>query len=718
MGLFGSLFTGVSALFSQSQATAIVSNNIANVNTIGFKRSEASFNSLVTTESRLSRYSPGTVSVSREQRVDQQGSIQQTASATDAAISGNGFFPVKRSTDFGQEFLYTRAGQFSEDAQGLLRNAAGFVLYAWPIDSNGDLPANQGDLTSLVAADVAFLGGLTRPTNTAEIALNLDADETKIDPYAQGTSQTLPVDNIAAHFSRGLTVFDTLGSSQTVTMEFRHIVGPMAHAVSDASVTLESSDIIAGNGGITGTGELDGIDDNDVLTITLTDSTGATTDIDLEFVDDESTATTSGIAGVVKVVTVQDMLDAINASGVAEARLTSGGQVLIQALDPTDSLTLTDTTGTPASASDAFNFIQANDTVSTTGATLSTSDTIPGGGGASGVLAGINNNDIMTITIGSTAVEVEFVDTVGGGVSGTATEVVTVQDLLDAISNSGVGTATLNADGEIRINTDDPDATVSFVNDGGNTGDPVTAFGFTTSTYTFQPDYNIDDDTDTAGTGYSQDDFPDFATTSTPNTQGWWEMTLLHPDGSILTQGLLNFNGDGSLNASANADGDTIISLTNVDWGNGSDLQDFDIDVERFSQFSGNYDVISSDQDGAELGLRTGVELTRDGTIVARFSNGASADLYKIPLVTFANQNGLTEVSGTAYTETEESGEENLREAGAGGAGFVEASTLEASNVDLADEFAKLIVSQRAFGASTRVINTVDQMTEDLLRLR
>ena len=86
--------------------------------------------------------------------------------------------------------------------------------------------------------------------------------------------------------------------------------------------------------------------------------------------------------------------------------------------------------------------------------------------------------------------------------------------------------------------------------------------------------------------------------------------------------------------------------------------------------------------------------------------------------MTFANPNGLNEVSGTAYTKSEESGEENLREAGQGGAGFVEPSTLEASNVDLADEFAKLIVAQRAFGAGTRVINTVDQMTEDLLRLR
>ena len=128
--------------------------------------------------------------------------------------------------------------------------------------------------------------------------------------------------------------------------------------------------------------------------------------------------------------------------------------------------------------------------------------------------------------------------------------------------------------------------------------------------------------------------------------------------------------------------------------------------------------MIFSDQNGAELGLRTGVEIDRDGIVSARFSNGATAELYKIPLVTFANANGLTEVSGTAYSESQASGEENLREAGRGGAGFVEPSTLEASNVDLADEFARLIISQRAFGAGTRVINTVDQMTEDLLRLR
>ena len=170
MSLFGSLYTGVSGLSAQSQSTAMISNNIANVNTVGFKRSEAAFYSLVTTEGRSSRYSPGTVSVNRIQRVTAQGPIQQSASTTDTSISGNGFYAVKRDSDSSglSPYLYTRNGQFSEDAQGFLTNTAGFYLYGWPLDQNGALPSNQCDLTSLVPVDVAFLGGLTLPTTSAD----------------------------------------------------------------------------------------------------------------------------------------------------------------------------------------------------------------------------------------------------------------------------------------------------------------------------------------------------------------------------------------------------------------------------------------------------------------------------------------------------------------------------------------------------------------------
>ena len=84
----------------------MIANNIANVNTVGFKRSEASFFSLVTSEGRSTIYSPGTVQVNRVQRVDLQGPIQQTSSSTDAAISGNGFFTYFLSlfNDFVYDF--------------------------------------------------------------------------------------------------------------------------------------------------------------------------------------------------------------------------------------------------------------------------------------------------------------------------------------------------------------------------------------------------------------------------------------------------------------------------------------------------------------------------------------------------------------------------------------------------------------------------------------
>lgn len=593
MGLFGSLFTGVSALFAQSQNTAIISNNIANINTTGFKRSEAAFNSLVTSQSRQSRYSPGTVSVNRIQRVNQQGAIQQSAAPTDASISGNGFFPVKRSTDFGQEFLYTRAGQFSEDATGLLTNASGFVLYAWPIDTNGNLPANQGDLTSLLPADVAFLGGLTRPTTAAQLAINLDAGQERNSwtdlgagpsPAPQGVSASG-----AAHFSRGLTVYDTLGSPQTLTLEFHHILAPTAVAQSNTSIVLTRD---------TDLGILPGVTEGEAFSINVTGSGGPFT---YEY-DTNAAIVNVGATGF---QSLGDLIDAINTdlAGFAEARVTSTGDFLIESIDRASTMTLTNVLG----------------------------------------------SDIIT---GATSLAM----TQGSGAVVVSAAAITAPNLPP-----------------------------------GNT-DTVLSNG--------------------------EEIFPAFENLTNANTQGWWQLVIKHPDGSEITRGLLNFSGDGTLNAAADSNGEIDIQIPDVNWGNGSSVQTLGIDVERFSQFSGNFDVIFSDQNGAELGLRTGVEITRDGRIVARFSNGASADLYQIPLVTFANSNGLTEVSGTAYSKSEESGEENLREAGQGGAGFIEPSTLESSNVDLADEFAKLIVSQRAFGAGTKVITTVDQMTEDLLRLR
>lgn len=597
MSLFGSLFTGVSALSAQSQSTAMISNNIANVNTTGFKRSEAAFYSLVTTEGRSSRYSPGTVAVNRIQRVDQQGPIQQTSSSTDAAISGNGFFAIKRSTaeDASQEFLYTRNGSFSEDAEGFLKNTAGFYLYGWPLDVDGNIPAASGDLSSLQPVDVAFLGGLTRSTTSGELAINLDAEETSLNngtlvggaQVGSGSFTGFPISQSQpADFTRALRVYDTLGEAEDLTFQLRKVIGPMANGVSNVTAALERTTNLTSVGSIAA---------GNTFTVAVTGTAAQTYII----------GAAAGV-GQVRVDTVGDLIDQLNqvygSGNELDASISPSGQLVIQAKTMTDNITLTDTAGTALFTSLGF--------PSTSPATYTP----------------------------------------------------------------------FSVDGTSASSTTNP-------------------YGFGT-------------------TQGNQSNFPDLSDAATPNTRGWWELTVLYPSGGVVTKGLLNFNANGSINAAEDADGNIDLELQDLTWGNGSEPQDINIDISRFSQFAGNYNVISSDQNGAELGLRTGISVDRDGYVIARFSNGASANLYKLPLVTFSNPNGLQEVSGTAYSETDLSGEENIREAGQGGAGFLESSTIESSNVDLADEFAKLIVAQRAYSAGTKIINTVDQMTEELLNLR
>lgn len=143
---------------------------------------------------------------------------------------------------------------------------------------------------------------------------------------------------------------------------------------------------------------------------------------------------------------------------------------------------------------------------------------------------------------------------------------------------------------------------------------------------------------------YSSEEFPAFQNLPGDplyNSRGWWQVTILDPNNNQLSRGLINFNGDGTVNALPDGSGNIDIELSNINWGNGSEAQSINIDIERFSQFDSDYTVLFSDQNGAELGLRTGIDIDRDGFVIARFSNGATSQLYKLPLVTFANPNGL-----------------------------------------------------------------------------
>ena len=594
MSLFGSLYTGVSGLSAQSQSTAMIANNIANVNTVGFKRSEAAFFSLVTTEGRSSRYSPGTVSVDRIQRVTSQGPIQQSSSSTDTSISGNGFYPIKRDTDTSglSQWLYTRNGQFSENAQGFLTNTAGFYLYGWPLDQDGNLPANQGDLASLVPVDVAFLGGLTRPTTTAEIALTLDQQETDVrssNPLV--TSHLETALTAGADFTRSITMYDSLGASQTVTFEYTKVYGPQGTAASNISNTTASTNLMNDLGIAPQSQFTIAIDGGAVL---------RTYDVGVA----------AGVPGDVVVSTLGELINDINTN-----------------------------------------------------------------------VAGV------TATIGNDGELIIMRDEFEGGAAQSVD-----------LANVGAGTA-LSGLGIPAGSYQSNDLTGGQYDNGGPLDSPPYSAGDPISGRSFPAPQYLPGD-------------------SLYNPRGWWQVRVIDPQNNTMTTGLINMTSNGTLNALPDTEGNRDIELGAIDWGNGSAIQAIDVDISRHSMFAGNYTVLFADQNGAELGLRVGVDIDREGFVIARFSNGATSKLYKMPLITFSNPNGLQEVSGTAYSETEESGEENLREAGSGGAGFIEPATLEMSNVDLADEFSKLIISQRAYSTNTKIITTVDQMTEELLRLR
>ncbi|GEO42451.1 flagellar hook protein FlgE [Skermanella aerolata] len=435
MSLFGSLFTGVSALSAQSQSMGMISNNIANVNTTGYKRNEASFSSLVTQAGRSTIYSPGGVRAATEQTVNQQGTPQQTASTTDVAISGSGFFVVQQRPNggSGEETLYTRAGSFSEDENGYLRNSNGFYLMGWEIGDDGELVDATADVASLTPVSVGFESGRTKQTTQADVVLNLDA--------RQVTTAAGP------HFSRSMTVYDSLGAAQQIQMDF-------TNTATANTWTLNLSD--PAGGAIT--------------------TPAATTDLSLVFGSDGK---------------------------------------------------------------------------------------------------------------------------------------------IDKVATQAANTAVMEFN---------------------PVGDPT---------------------------------------------------------------------------------GNLELSLTGINWANNSDdTQAITIDISGLTQSASDYSVGTINQDGAELGLRTGIAIDTDGNVVASFSNGLTQNLARIPIATFTNPNGLQERSGNVYIQTTDSGAYNLRDAGTAGAGNIATSSLEASNVDLADEFSRMIITQRAYSAGTKIISTTDQMLTELLGLR
>jgi len=107
-----------------------------------------------------------------------------------------------------------------------------------------------------------------------------------------------------------------------------------------------------------------------------------------------------------------------------------------------------------------------------------------------------------------------------------------------------------------------------------------------------------------------------------------------------------------------------------------------------------------------------------DGVITGQYSNGQVIPLYKVALAKFQNNNGLSKEGGNLYSQTRLSGDPITNSPGTNGLGSISANSLEQSNVDIADEFVKMITTQRGYQANSKIITTTDSMLADVIAMK
>ena len=200
MSINSAMLAGVSGLVSNSSALAAISDNIANANTIGYKRSQANFQTLVPNRGATTSYTAGGVTAVTRQYVTQQGLPQRTTSSTDLAIAGNGFFVTTEKAENVQATdtrSFTRAGSFHLDELGYLKNDANLSLQGWLVDNNGNIATDPSDMSRLQSINVASVGGTAQKTTRIGINANLQASQT-LSPTSTPLTKNGVVDSAAA----------------------------------------------------------------------------------------------------------------------------------------------------------------------------------------------------------------------------------------------------------------------------------------------------------------------------------------------------------------------------------------------------------------------------------------------------------------------------------------------------------------------------------------
>ena len=751
MSIFGAMQSGISALASQSSSMGAISDNIANVNTIGYKNNSVAFSTLVTKQTSSSLYSPGGVQSGPKQSVSAQGLLSATSNSTDVAISGSGFFVVNQAANPGEGDLwaYTRAGSFSVDQNGFLKNTGGYYAQAWSLlpwdgnanatvvdvngikymkayyDSEGNtvyINDNIIDGTNLRPVNLSNIGGTATPTHQISLGANLPSSDPIYDPT-----------NAAAGGKRKVSalIYDSLGNASNMSLEYTKTSSngwSMGASVPSgaASVTLyggretgtdTNQDVYYAAGQL----EFTKIPENG-SSIAITDAGTNTT---YNFIFTNGTATIPPDAGNNKYIAVDIATGIITTSDFTKAfetaiknnmpsanRFTADGSSIQIVQSVAGSALTIDASKTLACVQSATN--PAQDT---------------------GIPTGVFTIQAIDNDIKNTA-RIDFTST-------------TAADYLNK-------TITLDGKTYHFVNTDTPDTpddgnyyvNISDAISGGNVdvAKMMNIFGGKLNTTATEPSRfvvsgssleilpsstggDISIDTTNLGTAIS-------GVVRDKDTNAW--KSIQNTTATLANQFVVNGTEveQGSIVPAVrfNADGTPkyfYVDEMSIEWSNGAQNMDGDPDNgtritldmgnvgtnDGLTNLSGDFLTNYINQDGAKFGSYTGVSISEDGVVTALFDNGETRPIAILPLATFANAEGMDALTGNTWIETDASGQAMLRQAGTNGAGEITAYSLESSNVDLATEFSNMIVTQRAYSAATKIITTADEMLDELTRM-
>jgi len=677
------LYSGVSGLRTHQTRMDVIGNNIANVNTTGFKAKQMNFSDMLyqTTQAATGANSAngtggtnprqiglGVKAAAINTTITQEGANQSTGNPFDLKLTGEAFFVVSDGTST----FYTRDGSFDvDDAGNLCMASTGYIVQGWGVDENGDIV--QGTLGGINVTAQDTFGAAA--TTQGKITGIIDSNDTKLEdktgkvvtlglydksgyqydmkfgilPTKSVTNGTRDITNREKEYGLSNTIYKV----DTSKLTFKYTVNGETRILSDSASPELMEDLkaaiwkyVAGDTssaaayGISGTHTL-GTKDS-AITISL----GA-------FIDNTKYSGT----------TLTD--SALKHAGPITVEFS--GDIGFTKTKPT--YPLSDNVIVSKISPEAVDYLY-DTTTATTGAF--TSCTV--------------KTSLGTGTVSVTSLQQTYVDDNGKSQTDYTFKIGTTE-ITGGANNTPIPSSLYNDVTRLLALGNESKITNTYTTQEAKETETVEKGSFKITLLGM---------TDATCAAVNIDSLVDNGTTS-------WDVFYNTSDGEFKYVG---------------QEGNKSFSVNLSMLGDNFDNIDIDMSGTRNGNNGNKSSVTGNKLDGRKIGTRSGVSIGTDGIVTALYSNGMSRKLGQLCVATFPNAMGLENSGDNLYQVTASSGDVNIVDIKASGTGSMTSGVLEMSNVDLSQQFTDMITTQRGFQANSRIITTSDTLLEELVNLK